>query len=396
MSKARISRLPLIPTLYECETVYNPMASEKFDFFHLPITLADEALAEMCRHEFYRIFSWGLCYEMYDYALLTGAGASVPLGFPTTAQFFSKGDRPWSISPPQLFDLVKQHLGAPSKPPDVEEVLGLLDPAADFFAGESGKFIARVLTGRLSKPFDNLPSQIPAAAEEIKRRCHDLYGLEPNRGEVTQLYEPLFEKLEWKERAIPWFTTNYDRTAQAMLRIAHDRGVGRADGFVVNSEYSPSEFDSAKTGLKVYRLHGAIHWFVENDIFKDQVHGSYVLGRRAFIPPGFKGDPRRGPDGPHKDAHIQFESELKKVKCLVVIGFSFRDIAINQILRDALEVNQSLVIRSINPNTPNHNLAGWEQLAADFKDRIGYIHGEFGQPTVLDDFTASFGLLGPG
>lgn len=333
---------------------------------------------------------------MISYALLTGAGASVPFGFPTTTQFFEHGGKPWSISPPELFELVKKHLGTPSKPPDVEDVLGLLDPAADFFKGESGKFIAFVLSGRVSKPFVNLPSQVPAAAEEIKRRCHDLYGSEPERDEVAKLYEPLFELLEWKKHAVPWFTTNYDRTAQAMLRIAHDQGVSRADGFVVNSEYSPSEFDSARTGLKVYRLHGAIHWFVENDIFKDQVHGSYVLGRRAFIPPGFKGDPRRGPDGPHKDAHIQFANELKRVNCLVVIGFSFRDATLNEILRDALEVNESLIVRSINPSIPNHNVAGWEQLAADFENRIHHIVGEFGQPTVLDKFTASFGSPGPG
>jgi len=86
---------------------------------------------------------------MNKYALLTGAGASVPFGFPTTTQFFDHGGKPWSIAPPQLFEIVKRHLGTSSKPTDVEDVLGLLDPAAEFFKGESGRFIARVLSGRV-------------------------------------------------------------------------------------------------------------------------------------------------------------------------------------------------------------------------------------------------------
>ena len=323
---------------------------------------------------------------MRNITLLTGAGASVPFGYPITTEFFAESGSEWVIEPRQLHDLTKSYLGAGKHLPDVEDYLGLLDPVSGFFQDtEAGRYLAFLVDSRMADPLRPLSDLIAAAAEEIKQRCHKLYGKAPDKHVVGAHYEPLLDLLGWQAKAVPWFTTNYDRTAQTMLRVAHDRGLGRADGFVVNNEYNRAEFKSITKGLKVYRLHGAIHWFVEDEVFKDQVHGGFREGRRSFIPPGFKGDPREDADGPHKDAHVQFEKELSKADLFVVIGFSFRDSTLNKILYEAIGGNPGLRVISINPNFPNHEFAGWPELTTEYGDRIILIKKKFGEVETIEE-----------
>ena len=141
--------------------------------------------------------------------LLTGAGASKPLGYPTTIEFFSDTE---SI-PTQFRDIyegIRQELGSRSLV-DVEDVLRVLQASEDFLRTEAGRFLGP----RLHKNWGVL---VPEFTRYTRDRCFGLYGKRPNRDLVRKLYMPLLDICGWKQHALDLFTANYDPVTDDLLR----------------------------------------------------------------------------------------------------------------------------------------------------------------------------------
>ncbi|RJQ52855.1 MAG: hypothetical protein C4521_09410 [Actinobacteria bacterium] len=75
--------------------------------------------------------------------LLLGAGASRPLGYPTTTEFFGSKNE-WERDHQQVMDRLRAQTRLELL--DVEQVLEIVEPAAAFLATPSGKFLAHKLT----------------------------------------------------------------------------------------------------------------------------------------------------------------------------------------------------------------------------------------------------------
>jgi len=280
---------------------------------------------------------------MGNIVLLTGAGASKPLGFSTTTECFS--DEPNEIN--RTYKEIAQWLGKSS--PDVEEVLQFLQPIDDFLGTNPGRFVGR----RLS---DDWGRRVPAFTEHVRRKCFHHYGKRPDEKAVRQLYEELLELSGWRRYAIDLFTANYDPVTDVLLDIAKEQGLRAYDGFGLFARWEPDLFDWSEPGIKVFRLHGSMSWIRDgNRIFNSRDYNLRESGpqKHLLIYPGFKGDPERD----HLDEVFQFtqmklRTALKSSSALVAIGYSFRDQAINDAIREAMDANSGLRILVLNPQWP--------------------------------------------
>ena len=131
--------------------------------------------------------------------ILTGAGASKPLGYPTTAEFFNDSN---SIPDSHLdvFNGVKAQIGKTAKV-DVEEILRILQPADDCLKTKRGRFLGRKLT-------DNWASKVQELAKHIRDRCFHLYGPYPKEADVRTLYVAVLDLCGWRKIWLSLFLSN--------------------------------------------------------------------------------------------------------------------------------------------------------------------------------------------
>jgi hypothetical protein len=136
---------------------------------------------------------------MADFAgntiVLTGAGASKPLGYATTAEFFDAelSGLAWSPNQANVFTALVNVLGNGSK--DVENILRVLQPAEDFLKTASGDLLRQL--SALHSQQDHYSKPIAALAKQVRERCFDVYGAEPNDNKVEEIFSPLLQLLNW-------------------------------------------------------------------------------------------------------------------------------------------------------------------------------------------------------
>ena len=316
--------------------------------------------------------------------IFTGAGASRPLGFPTTTEFFGTPEKgpAWTPNNPKAFQAIQNTLR--SNPLDVEDALRLLEPSISYVETDSGKYLSKFLELRVGGSFEQHFQELKLLHDQIIRRCFDLYAFRPSTKIIQKLYFPLLEILHWQKNVIEIFTTNYDRSTNILCEIAFDNDLQAYDGFDFFERFRPADYEKITRGIAVYRLHGSMLWVKDENEIRQKPTISHTNEDHLFLAPGYKGNPEDEHEV-YAFPHQKLRDSLRKAQNIVVIGFTFRDPRLNDIFDEALSQNERLRMASINPETPDQRESGWQLLQESYGERITPIQMKFGEPNTIKE-----------
>ena len=178
--------------------------------------------------------------------------------------------------------------------------------------------------------------------------------------EALELYKPLLDVLGSSQKVIPIFTTNYDWAFESLADSALDL-VTLTDGFHATQRgllWNRTNFDNFtsdynKINLVLFKLHGSTNWYRDDAnsdvISKIGMAATEIVSSRASLiyPTQVKADSTV--IDPFKTAYEYMRESLSRAHLCVIIGFSFRDPAINESFRQALIENFSLKVLIVEP-----------------------------------------------
>lgn len=288
--------------------------------------------------------------------LFLGAGASVDLGMKTTVGFFE-----WLQSHPaidyrlltSIANRVETSEEVGSKP-DVEAILDCLEKVIEGAQLLEGHGHRVEFTGYSLDQYIKLRDQ-------IKDLVVSHYSqIEQKR--AFELYRPLIESA--LPAPLPVFTTNYDlgwekayELTSAQSYELRDAPFNLVDGFKrerrTTPQWSRSEYEDYKPSgadIILFKLHGSVDWVrTPSGIQRVDIPQRNPGGAQTVIayPSRLK---REIHEEPFRTNYDYLLACLLHTKVCVVIGFSFRDQEIVEELRQALELNEGLELRIIDPD----------------------------------------------
>lgn len=220
-------------------------------------------------------------------------------------------------------------------------------------------YLAQILDGSHAGHTVWVESQIEHLQKFILKKCTAPFSA--RNGAVVELYKTFYRKLIFRDRNLPKpniFTTNYDVFSEKAM---DSLGVHYSNGFsgVIDRYFNPSVFDYAfSENLNVndnkwqvidhyiflYKLHGSINWVYEPT--EGQLYGvkeiqdvSYQrlssLKNIMIYPSPSKQSTSLS--SPYTDMFREFKYKLSKQNnVLVVVGYSFNDEHVNNLIYQAL------------------------------------------------------------
>lgn len=354
--------------------------------------------------------------------LFTGAGASAPLGFPTTAQFMSK--IPPQLLQNRLLGLAYSYLSERNISVDIEKVIAMLTGILEI--NDSKNFVYNFFLenlpakdGPLYNQIDVLKSQTRELITNIKRLIFESYsiylpGNQRHTEKLRKLYFPLFDRIASfvdLEDRFDIFTTNYDSSIEDFVKeLRGFEDIGKFneksfyDGFpfAVSSPHQmiweSTNYDMGKAGIFYFKLHGSINWRYNetNQRIMQVIHERRPSDMEKYIViyPGYKGIP--GVD-PYAFNHYQLATSLTKSRACIVIGFSMRDPYINSLFKWAMDYNRQLdLIFVIGRNIPlspaearkfleqNYSESDLPLLSSRYRERVVVLSGDFGDLDIIN------------
>lgn len=332
---------------------------------------------------------------------LTGAGASVPLGRLTSADFVAYFFNSARVR--QLDQRDKNILSFTTslriKPsPDIEMILSYLEANVangDRFRSDP-EFVKRVLFGGTSAldPFIGMNRELRDA---LYAEVMDHFAtIQPQK--AAELYKPIladffdwFRQIEGVGRTIPFFTLNYDTAVEAACRALKLRLI---DGLIevtdaVERRWSKGAFETYMeqadpSSVVLFKLHGSVRWawseLPNREVISEvppRVGLNPGVYTQAVIYPTLGPKPVR--DEPFRTGYRFLRTCLGNAKVLFVIGCSLRDSEIQDSISDAMDDNRALHIVAISPNADHTKVA---ELTHCDPSRVAAIKQGFGFPTV--------------
>ncbi|MGY8817961.1 MAG: SIR2 family protein [Pseudomonadales bacterium] len=309
--------------------------------------------------------------------VFTGAGASAPLGLPTTTQFTDEiFDNPKLVT-----ELVKKYLGEKSGN-DIERLLSTLEEFGDS-SGFTGFLInnlpifqfiyagTNAVNSNQGNIISTLSRIISTHQEETKSEIQRIKSIVYrklqafDKSKAFQLYSSLIAELknEIFDCRISYATANYDLTLDSALD--DDEDLCKATG-IIDAHYgfslrrsrlvydAQTEYDWPLDHIEYLKVHGSLDWH------PDALRGLCVKSGSSVNPqnpddmvilyPGFKGIPSKEP---FISLHSKLEERLKSSELVIVIGFAFRDPYINSLFETAIKNNSHKKFILINPTPAN-------------------------------------------
>ena len=342
--------------------------------------------------------------------LFIGAGASAPIGFPTTKQFMKEiGLEPVDVAKlgkvtEHTAVLQKIYASLPPKNKDLEGILDYLriinDPTSiiginilkeqiNVISGITPEIIKAV--GTTIKKFLDVTKILE---EDIKKQLFKFYIFQTTKHKaITQkIYRPiidlfLVEQIFGKEiNELPVFTTNYDLVIENLMRMSFMRNYEFIDGFRTEHGsralvFSIDEYEKTiqRPTIKLFKLHGSLNWWNRNEdnrIIQFPDLTSYIDD------PNYEGPVMIYPAGygpyPRDEFHIMhdyLERYLTNAEVCVVIGFSFRDIGIiNHYFDDVMKyTNTKLRVIISNMSDSIEKLPETKDLFSKYENRYTYL-----------------------
>jgi hypothetical protein len=347
---------------------------------------------------------------------LLGAGASAPLGLPTTRGFL-KDFEPETEEQEALFHQICQLFSASPETIDIEAIFYSLENLIACSSGElksffnSGKvrqafsYAPQVFNAQgfshpwtptnLEKGFASILKGLSQTAKElqisIKRYVLQvLSSFDPEN--AFELFFPVFEPFISRKKPLIIFTTNYDIVLEKafcpdgfLAKKWKALGV-RAFYFGFEARDLITVFHlNLKKVLKpgivsLLKLHGSITWRLYKDFvihaWKDV---PFDPDSPSLIYPGYKGVPDREP---FISLHLAFLHCLAKANRLISIGFAFRDPYIHALLHHALSLNSSLKVYALVPEFPEDSF--FPELEQAFPGRVIHLPGKLGETSLRE------------
>lgn len=250
--------------------------------------------------------------------------------------------------------------------------------------------LQRSNNSEMAKGAEAIDSLIKKVTTFVTKRCSE--GLFSNGDEtIVNLYQAFYRKLIYRDRTLPrpWvFTTNYDLFSEtAMDRL----GMPYCNGFsgTIERRFNPTTYRYAlaeqldltnrkwaavDSFIYLCKLHGSINWVEEGgSLFpiREVPTTSVKSGRVMIYPTPMKQNASFG--SPYSDLFREFQTRIvREQSVLFVLGYSFSDEHVNNIIFQALTVPTFRLVAFLPPNAPGIP----EKLKALNDPRIWLIGGD--------------------
>ena len=205
-----------------------------------------------------------MSWPFYSLVFLLGAGASKPLGLPTSKEIVKEFlDTEFATDLSDFKDTII------SEEWDIEKLLRLIQHVKTLgnelplktLLGKKYTDTLKRRIGKLNKIYESIYDEL---LNFIRKRC-----LEPNIAKAVDIYKSL---LDLREIAtIKIFTTNYDTAIEDVCRHFQ---TPYKDGFEIGlfDEYRKFHPETLGTGNpQLYKLHGSVNWWTDEsrqDVFR--------------------------------------------------------------------------------------------------------------------------------
>jgi hypothetical protein len=220
-----------------------------------------------------------LGWRDFNLVIILGAGASKPLGIPTSKEIVAEFLETQSSKPLSLF---KEKIIAEQW--DIEKLMRLMQHIRVLGIDPPLKTIfGSYYTQRLEKKVNELNIAYESVYKEllnfIRAKC-----LHPDVSKATEIYKPLLALKE--EATIKIFTTNYDLSIE---NVCKDAGIEYNDGFEAKGfdEYKTFYPENLGRGNpQLYKLHGSVNWWSDEqrkNIFRLSLDLKGVEGLRTMM-----------------------------------------------------------------------------------------------------------------
>lgn len=191
------------------------------------------------------------------------------------------------------------------------------------------------------------------------------------RPEIAQLYQSFYKRIFFRERSLPrpWvFTTNYDLLNEHAL---DSLGIPYCNGFSggLTRRFNPATFKltlaqeldvsanrwaAVDNFVYLCKLHGSISWVRDHNQglwpFKEIIPDSQQAGQMMIYPTPAKEGQSLG--SPYSDLFREFQGRVvREQSVLLVMGYSFSDEHINNIIYQALTIPSFRLIIFADPNS---------------------------------------------
>jgi hypothetical protein len=268
----------------------------------------------------------------YNLVIILGAGASKPLGLPTSKEIVKKFLETQNAENLSDFKdlIIKEEW-------DVEKLLRLIqhvrllgvDPPLDTLLGKNYTKSLKKKTIQLNKNFNSVYDGL---LEFIRNAC-----LKPDIEKAEQLYKPLLELR--KEAMVKIFTTNYDTAIEDVCKRSR---IEYKDGFASDTfdDYPKFRSETLGTGnLQLYKLHGSVNWWTDEsrrDVFRLSLNLNGIEGLRTMII--YPAEIERAFNYPYNILQSHYILSLMQANRIIAIGHRFGDINVSSPIKALLEV----------------------------------------------------------
>ncbi len=275
-----------------------------------------------------------------EVAFLLGAGASVEAGVPDTAKliqaFREQETDDGDIG--SFLEMLAKWAETQGRMVDIELVLETLQRLTDWSEEPLAALQKKPITVKGIKPRKLLQALRDFIKKQVLVDPTKISYLEPLRGFVDT------------EKPLSIYSLNYDTAIE--IFCAENRLVYR-DGF--GEDWNSQVFDDPNIDLRLFKLHGSVTWyrtdrgrFLKIPVLLKESSVELVTKERAdalMLYPAQK----LSYVEPLFELLLQMKKRLATCQFLVVVGYSFRDDHIRQILWDIARVSQHFTIILISP-----------------------------------------------
>lgn len=299
---------------------------------------------------------------------LFGAGASVPAGVPATMAFVTEFRKSLvDVSSPLLptLDEILTILRSKTSDVDVELLLATLAVLSEKENPDKLDFY-KVEGSALTRHADVVPL-LAQLREYVRLKC----VVEPdNIGYLDPLREFAIQ-----EGPLDVLTVNYDTAVEQFASLTE---LVCEDG--LDNRWSPDRLRAHGSDIRLHKMHGSITWWktdrgaaIRLPVLNPKDEIVLLTKERAktlMIYPARKATF----DGPFPELYIEARRKLESPRCktLIVVGYSFRDNEIRDMVLDAARKNRELQVLLIGPNAH-----------AIYEERLARFPAPSGRPTAL-------------
>ena len=298
------------------------------------------------------IYEWVRLPTRMKTALFLGAGASVFVSHPTTLKLLS--DVKSQVQTLPVKDHIRQYITdilESNNFGDVEELSECIDQIIAIDNTRCRLIIEEMRHTSKNITYPEMVDALTKLKDKIRDILFDSFTIKlENFGAIKEVYDRLWSVI--KNNGSDTFqviTTNYDQVIEQYCSEADWEPVNGFDRSKITLRgYWKDKWDSADKPLYLVKLHGSISWHNESHSGKIVELGG--LGRRDAAHDVFIW-PTTGPKEynmvPFHRLIKRFKEMLSDVDMLVVVGFSYRDPAVNKIIRN--RVNEGMILVSVSP-----------------------------------------------